>query len=218
MNPIKIYIVDDHNLFIKGLYSLLSDEKSIELIGYCTSPLEFIEQINKINADVFLIDINMPKMTGISVTQLLLEQRPSAKILALTMYDDYRHIENMFKSGATGYSLKSDTIPELLAAIHSVAKKQKFVSRNIQQTIIDQIGSIHELEDVEDATKSKFTRREIEIVRLIIKEYSNKEIAEKLFISPRTVESHRKNIYAKANTNSAMGLLKYAVQQGIADI
>ncbi len=218
MEPIKIYIIDDHTLFIKGLYSLLSDESSIELTGYSTSPSDFIEKINKVNADVFLVDINMPQMTGISLTQLILEQRPTAKILALTMYDDYRHIENMFKSGATGYSLKSDTIAELIRAIHAVAKKQKFISCNIQQTIINQIGSIHELEDVEDASKSKFTQREIEIVRLIIKEYSNKAIADKLFISPRTVESHRKNIFAKAQTSSALGLMKYAIQKGIVDV
>jgi DNA-binding NarL/FixJ family response regulator len=218
MNQIKIYIIDDHKLFIEGIKALLSDEKELMFIGSSTCPKEFINNMHNIEADVYLVDINMPEMSGIMVTNLLRNTKPEAKVLALTMYDDYRHIERMLKSGAIGYSLKSDNIAELVKAIKMVARGKKFICERIQETVLDQIGSIHELEENEDIRKSKMTKREIEILLLIIKEHSNQQIAEKLFISSRTVETHRKNIFAKANTNSALGLLKHAIKEGFVEV
>ncbi len=218
MDPIRVYIVDDHHLFIEGIYALFADVKMLEIVGYSMSPAEFLENFDEIEADVFLMDINMPEISGIALTKIVMERNPTTKILALTMYDDYKHVEKMLKSGAIGYALKSDNISELFKAIKSVQQGQKFISECIQEAIINRIGSVHELEESEDVSKSKLTKREIEILLLIIKEVPTKEIAEKLFISPRTVETHRKNIFAKANAKSAMSLLKYAIREGLVEV
>ncbi|TVQ83918.1 MAG: DNA-binding response regulator [Bacteroidetes bacterium] len=215
MDPVKIYIIDDHHLFIEGLYALLSEEECLEITGCSTDPNDFLENLNQIEADVFLVDINMPEMTGIALSKLIINKRPEARILALTMYNDYRHIEKMIKSGALGYSLKSDNIKELIKAIKSVARGKKFISESIQETVVSKIGTIHRIEETEDIRRSSLTKREVEILMLIIKEFSNKKIAEKLFISERTVETHRKNIFAKTNTNSAISLLKHCIKEGI---
>ncbi len=218
MDPVKIYIIDDHHLFIEGLYALLSDEKCLKIIGYSMDPNNFLDNLNQIEADVFLVDINMPEMTGIALSKLIMDKKPEARILALTMYNDYRHIEKMIKSGALGYSLKSDNIKELVKAIKSVARGKKFISESIQETVVSKIGNIHRIEEAEDIRKSSLTKREVEILMLITKEFSNKQIAEKLFISERTVETHRKNIFAKTNTNSAMSLLKHCIKEGIIQV
>ncbi len=218
MNPIKVFIVDDHKLFIEGLYALLSDEQCLDFIGYSMSPAKLVEEVQDVDADVFLIDINMPEMSGIALTKLLMAKRPDAKILALTMFDDYKHIEKMIASGAIGYSLKSDNITELIKAIKTVAQGKKFISESIQEAIVNRMSGAHELEETEDVSKSKLTMREIEVLLLIIKEVPKNEIAERLFISPRTVETHRKNICAKANARSPMSLLKYAIREGIVEM
>ncbi len=215
MDKIKVFIIDDHKLFIEGLCSLLAEQEGLEIHGYSMYPVDFSTQMHEVDADVFIIDINMPEMSGITLTRLLTEAKPDARILALTMHNDYRYIEKMLQSGALGYALKSENIKELVRAIKTVATGKRFISDGVQETISKKIGSIHRIEESDDLRKSKLTKREIEILLLIIKEFPNKMIAEKLFISERTVETHRKNIFSKTNTNSAISLLKYAIKEGI---
>ena len=218
MDPIKIFLVDDHKLFIEGIVSLLSDEECLEFTGYSLSPLEVRNTLDDIEADVFIVDINMPEMSGVVLTQYIMDKRPGSRILALTMYNDFRHIEKMIKSGALGYTLKSDSLEELINAIKTVARGRKYICESIQQTIVNNIGNIHQMHENEVLSKSKLTEREMEVLQLIIKEYNNREIAEKLYISRQTVETHRKNIFSKANTSSAVGLLKYAIKEGIVQV
>lgn len=218
MKKIRVFIIDDHKLFIEGIYALLSDEPAFEFVGDAMTPNDFLRQIERIDADVFLMDIDMPEMSGIMLTKMLLEKRPEAKVLALTMYDDFRHIEQMIKSGALGYAVKSENINELIKAIKTVAEGGKYISESTRETIVNRLGSIHELEEVDHVSKSKLTKRETEILLLIIREVPKKEIAERLFISPRTLETHRKNIFAKANAKTVLGLLKYAVKEGLVEV
>jgi DNA-binding NarL/FixJ family response regulator len=218
MQKIRVFIIDDHQLFIEGIYALLSDEPAFEFVGDAMSPNEFLAQMHTIQADVFLMDIDMPEMSGIMLTRMLIEKRPEAKVLALTMYDDFRHIEQMIKSGAMGYAVKSENITELIKAIKTVAAGGKYISESPRETVVNRLGSIHELEEVDEMSKSKLTKRETEILLLIIREVPKKEIAERLFISPRTLETHRKNIFAKANAKTVLGLLKYAVKEGLVEV
>ncbi len=154
-------------------------------------------------------------MSGTALTQLMLDSDPSTRVLALTMYNDFRNIEAMIQSGALGYALKSDKLKELVKAIQTVAKGEKYISDSIHATIVDKIGSIHKIHESHDIKQGKLTKREVEILLLIVKEYQNKQIAEMLHISESTVETHRRNILLKTNTNSAVGLLRHAIAEGI---
>jgi DNA-binding NarL/FixJ family response regulator len=215
MDTIKIYVIDDHKLFVEGIYSLLSDEPGFELMGYSLSAKEFLEIADNVKADVYLVDINMPEITGIELTRMIREMQPDARILALTMYEDFQYVEKMIKSGAHGYILKAANLHELIKAITSVAKGEKFLGQEIQDVVFNKIGSLEALETPDDDVKGLLTPREKEILALIAKEYSNPEIAEKLFISERTVETHRKNIFSKTGAKSVIGLIRYAIQHNI---
>ncbi len=215
METIKIYVIDDHKLFVEGIYSLLSDEPNLELMGYSLCAREFMEKIDKIQAHVYLVDINMPEISGIELTGMIKERQPQAKILALTMYDDFQFVEKMIKSGANGYILKAADLQELTKAIRTVATGQKFLGQDIQDVVFNKIGSLDVFDKPDKKPESILTKREKEILALIAKEYSNTQISEMLFISERTVETHRKNIFAKTNSKSAIGLIRYAIENNI---
>lgn len=215
MKPIKIFMIEDHELFIEGVFSLLIDEPALELVGYSTDPQDFLNQFDRLNVDVFLVDINMPKMSGIILAEKILKRKKDAKVLALTMYDDYQHIEAMINKGVLGYILKSANISELVYAIRMVYEGKRFISIDIQDVVMGYVEGLQNLEENDEIQNSKLTSREVEVLLLIIQELSNKEIADKLFISERTVETHRKNILSKTNAKGSLGLYKYAIQHSL---
>jgi DNA-binding NarL/FixJ family response regulator len=219
MNKVSVYIIDDHKLFVEGLCSLLADIQGFEIEGFSLNPLIFLENINTVNADVFLVDINMPQMSGVQLTAKLKDIKPSAKVLALTMYDEYEYVEKMIMAGASGYILKSASIQELTNAIKSVADGSKFLGRDIQEVLFNKVEKGNQ--DIYQKTfsfgsepEATLTKREIEILILISKELTTQQIAEKLFISERTVETHRKNIFSKTKAKSVIGLSRYAEKHG----
>lgn len=208
-------MIEDHALFIEGVFSLLADESSLELVGYSLDPQDFLNQFDRLDVDVFLIDINMPKMSGIILAEKILKRRKDAKVIALTMYEDYQHIETMINKGVLGYILKSANISELVYAIRMVYEGKRFISIDIQDVVMGYVEGLQNLEENDEIQNSKLTSREVEVLLLIIQELSNKEIADKLFISERTVETHRKNILAKTNAKGSLGLFKYAIQHSL---
>jgi DNA-binding NarL/FixJ family response regulator len=216
-SKVRIYIIDDHKLFVQGVISLLSDETDLEITGFSLSSLDFLAGVEKLDVDVFLMDINMPDITGIELTRKLKEIKPDARVLALTMYDDFEYVENMIKSGADGYILKTAGLEELSLAIKSVARGVKFFGNEIQEIVFNKIGGkgVAGVTGSNTEKQANLTKREIEIISLIAKEYTTQEIADKLFISTRTVETHRKNIISKTRVKSIIGLLKFAEQRGI---
>lgn len=218
MKPVKIFMIEDHELFIEGVFSLLIDEPALELVGYSTDPQDFLNQFDRLNVDVFLVDINMPKMSGIILAEKILKRKKDAKVLALTMYDDYQHVEAMIKKGVLGYILKSANISELVYAIRMVSEGKRFIGSEIQDVVMGHVEGLQNLEENVDILKSKLTSREVEVLLLIIHELSNKEISEKIFISERTVETHRKNILAKTNAKGNLGLYKYAIRHSIIEL
>jgi DNA-binding NarL/FixJ family response regulator len=214
MEKIKLFLIDDHKLFIKGIISIFEENSEIEVIGQAYSAKQYFNEPPVTEPDVILIDINMPDMTGIELTRIIKEKNPKAKILALTMFEDLLYIQKMIQSGANGYVLKSADMQVLIEAIKTVANGGKFWDAEIRNTILEKVGAI-DSEEFKDLNQNKLSKRELEILYLITKELSNSQIAEKLFISERTVETHRKNIMAKTKTSNTVGLVKLAIREGL---
>lgn len=214
MKKIKLYLVDDHKLFIKGIISLFEENSEMEVVGHACSATQYLNDSQAAEPDVILIDINMPDMTGIELTRIIKEKNPKAKILALTMFEDILYIQKMIQSGANGYVLKSADMQVLIDAIKTVANGGKYWDAEIRNTILEKVGAI-DSDEFKDLNQNKLSKRELEILYLITKELSNSQIAEKLFISERTVETHRKNIMAKTKTSNTVGLVKLAIREGL---
>ncbi len=214
MKKIKLFLIDDHKLFIKGIISIFEENREIEVIGHAYSAKQYLNEPPVSEPDVILMDINMPDMTGIELTRIIKEKNPKAKILALSMFEDILYIQKMIQSGANGYVLKSADMQVLIEAIKTVANGGKFWDAEIRNTILEKVGAI-DSEEFKDLNQNKLSKRELEILNLITKEFSNSQIAEKLFISELTVETHRKNIMAKTKTRNAAGLVKFAIREGL---
>src|SRR5690554_3430683 len=215
---IKVLIVDDHQLMIEGLRSLLEDEEGIGSVAGANSMEETLTFLEKNQVDVVLMDINMPEVSGIEITQKIRENYPATKVIALTMHDDISIITRMIKAGASGYVLKKTNMNEVIDALKIVHAGGKYLSMTTQNIIMDNLMSPDELMDAKEENKPVLSARELEVLKLIAKEYSNEKIGEKLFISERTVEAHRRNIFIKTKTKSIVGLMKYAIKKGLIKI
>ncbi len=212
-NKIKIVLADDHRMMIDGLRSMLSDEKDLEVVGVAYNGKEALEAVLKHNADVLITDYNMPEMNGLELTEALQKVKPDVKILVLTMYGDITHIEEMLQAGISGYILKNTGNDELINAIHKLHNGGTYYDDEVAQEIFRSLkdNSIKK----QNVEKVNLTDREKEIIQLISQEHNNAMIGDMLSISERTVESHRKNIYRKTNTNTIIGLLKFAFANGL---
>ncbi|MES2516351.1 MAG: response regulator transcription factor [Bacteroidota bacterium] len=208
MAILKIYIVDDHQMLIDGLKALLSDEKHISIVGENTLPKVAAKEIVDYRPDIVLTDINMPEMDGIELTREIKKTNPDVKVIALSMFGERETISDMLKAGVSAYILKNTGKHELLTAIEKVANGGTFFSDEVSAEMM-------KVSPISDNKEITLSLREIEVIELIAKEYTNAKIAEALFISERTVETHRKNIFRKTDTKSVIGLLKYCVERRI---
>lgn len=213
---INVLIVDDHQLMIEGLKSLLEDEEIIGEIGGANTYDETLSYLKEHEVHVILMDVNMPELSGIEMTKKLKEIYPDIKIIALTMHDDISIITKMIKAGSSGYVLKKTNMYEVIDAIRTVYENGRYLSKTTQNIIMDNLMSPEELLSSKDQ-KPILSARELEVLKLIAKEYNNEQIGEKLFISERTVEAHRRNIFIKTKTKTIVGLMKYAIQEGLID-
>ncbi len=213
--PIRVMIIDDHQLIIDGLSSILQDEEDILFVGGANSMEQALELLENQEVDVALADINMPGKSGIEVTRKLKELYPEIQVLALTMHEDISMITRMVEAGASGYILKRTNMNEVLEAIRVVADKGKYLGRDVQALMMENLNSTDHMKVSSGNTPATLTNREKEILNLVAKEYNNSEIAEKLFISERTVETHRRNIFTKTKTKTIVGLIKYAIREGL---
>ena len=220
MKTINLYLVDDHELFVTGLVNLLTDKPGFHVSGYAHKAVTFLEELkeNYMDVDVFLIDINMPDMSGIDLTKSIIKVKPGAKILALSMYADFHFVQKMIGAGAKGYAVKSANINELLSAIRMVHEGRNYLHEQIKDTVIEALGNKDVFEEMRStSTKNTLSKREREILSLVAREKTSQQIAEQLFISELTVETHRKNIMIKTNIKSTVGLVKYAIREGYAN-
>ncbi|MCB0777557.1 MAG: response regulator transcription factor [Chitinophagaceae bacterium] len=204
---ITLAMVDDHQIVIDGLLSLLKGYETIELAFSTTDSQEVLDKLAESPVDILLTDVMMPKLAGNELAKQVRQRFPNIKILALSMSGQGDLVNEMIEEAdISGYILKNTGKQELIEAIEKIAGGGIYFSDEV----------INELQRASDKKKNKdkahLTAREIEIIRLIEKEYNNKEIAEELFISERTVETHRKNIFRKTGTSSVIGLIKYAYE------
>lgn len=217
MGLIKIIIVDDHKIIRVGLRGLLEREQDIEIMGEAENADAVMTILATQHTDVVLMDIDLGDSDGIMTTRKIKELYPSIHILGLTMHEESNYIIKMLEAGASGYLLKNAGREELLAAIHTVAKGDSYFSQKVSATLLQAIT--RQKETLADPKKpliqSSLSEREIEVLRLIAQEYSNGEIADKLFISIRTVDTHRRNLLEKLHVKNTVGLVKYAIKKGI---
>lgn len=212
MNPKKILlgIVDDHQIVIDGLKSLLAGDNKFEVVIECTQSTQMLELLKKKSIDILLTDVMMPEMNGAELAKEVHKHFPAIKILALSMSGDADIVNKMIDdSDISGYVLKNIGKKELLDAILKISQGGVYFS----QEVLDEMQKDSQLK--KDTEIINLTAREIEIVKLIEKECNNREIAETLFLSERTVETHRKNIFRKTKTSGIIGLIKFAYQHKI---
>lgn len=205
---ISLALVDDHQIVIDGLKSLLEDEPNYSFAFATTNPTEVVEKLKTNQVDLVLTDVMMPQMNGNTLAKEIKREFPKVKILALSMSGQGDIVDEMInEADISGYVLKNIGKQELCEAINKIAAGGIYFS----EEVIDEMQRTADRKKQNE--KAHLTRRELEIIQLIEKEYSNKQIAEALFISERTVETHRKNIFRKTGTNSVIGLVKYAYEQ-----
>ena len=207
MKKHRIILVDDHQMLIDGLTAILSINNDIEIIKTFTNGKLLIEEVSSLHPDIILTDISMPEIDGYELTKQIKKINPSILVIVLSMSGNIVDINRMIEVGISGYVLKNVGNKELVEAIYKVAQGKMHFSDDVLEEMIKNKHSKPEKSE----EQAKLTERELEILKLIVQEYNNAEIADKLFISERTVETHRKNMIRKFNTKTIVGLIKYAM-------
>ncbi len=207
MKKHKIILVDDHQMLIDGLSAILANNDEFEIIKTFTNGNKLLQEIDTLNPDIVLTDISMPEIDGYELTKKIKEYNDNIHVIALSMSGSIANINKMLDVGISGYVLKNVGNTELTEAIHKVIQGKMHFSDEVMEEMVKNKHAKQE----KQREQTKFTERELEILKLIIEEFNNAEIADKLFISERTVETHRKNMIRKFNTKTIVGLIKYAM-------
>ena len=213
---IRILIADDHKIIVDGLRSLLEKNGALKVVGQASDGLTAVRLAAAIAPDLVIMDISLPGLNGIDATRRILEANPRTKVIALSMHKDGRYIAEALKSGAAGYLLKESAFDELTAAIRTVMKGQAYLSASITDLVIKDY--IHHLEKTASGVFSVLTRREREVLQSLSEGLSTKEIAARLRVSVKTVETYRAQIMEKLDIHSVAELTKYAIREGITSL
>lgn len=209
----KIVIAEDQTLVRQGLRSLIAAEKEYQVVGEAEDGLQAIRCADRLKPHLMLIDLAMPKLSGISAIREIKRMHPAIKIIALTFHTSEEYFLAAFDAGADGYCLKNDTSIELISAIRNVMEGKKFLSPEIGEKVLN--GFLEMKREEVTATWDTLTRREIEVLKLVGEGYTSPEIADFLKISSKTVDKHRSNIMKKLNRHNTAALTAYAIQRGL---
>jgi len=216
MKKHRILLVDDHALVREGIKNSLETQEHIEVVGEAKDGKEALQRLSDTEVDVVVMDVSMPLMGGAETTRQIVEKYPKVNVLVLSMYNEETRVREMLKAGALGYILKSTSMKELLEAIELVSKGESYFTKEVSAKIMNQL--IRGKSDVQATTMSKLTTREMQILKLISEEFTNHEIADKLFISPRTVDTHRRNLIQKLQAKNTAGLVRFAIKNKISEV
>ena len=208
----RVAIADDHAMFVDGIESILRDEETIKVVDRCFDGKSVFPMLSKQQFDVLLLDINLPDISGIEVAKKINTDFPDVKIIAVSMYNEESIVSEMLNNGAQGYILKNTGRAELVQAIETVASGQTYFSKDVTETIMGALLKKPTQKKTSTFLIPEISKRELEVLALIVKEYTTPEIAEKLFISLKTVESHRSSLVSKLNVRNTAGLVRAAIE------
>ncbi len=213
-SKIKIIVVDDHELFRKGVIMVLKRMENVEVVGEAENGKDFLCKLNSIIPDIVFMDIKMPEMNGIDATIEAIKRYPQIKIIALSMFGEEEYLQKMISAGVYGFLLKNSSIEEIERAVNLVSQGKNCYSDELLSYFTSKyIKSAFQTED-----DVNISRREIEVLNLVAKGLSNQEIADKLFISRRTVDGHKANLIQKTGSKNIVDLLVFAIKKGLVEI
>jgi DNA-binding NarL/FixJ family response regulator len=214
MEEVRVILADDHNLFRNGLKLLLSGYNNIKVVAEVSDGSELLSVLDYIQADVVLLDIEMPVMNGIEASKIALEKFPDLKIISLSMYGEEEYYYRMIDAGVKGFILKNSEITEVIKAINTVMNGGTYFSSEVLYNVVKNIKSVSKT----PRNVASISGREKEVLEQICKGLSNQEIADTLFISKRTVEKHRASLLSKTNTKNTAQLVMYAIENKLTDL
>ena len=203
----KIFLADDHYIFRQGIRAMFDEEVNIEVIGEVADGNVLIEQLHKTQVDVLVLDISMPKVSGLEIMNTLTVTFPELKVLVLSMHSNQEYARQMMQKGAKGYLLKSCSRAEIIRAIKTVSFGDTYLSQEIAKKLFT-----NNSKKEADIPKTPLTKREIDVLKLVTKGLTNQVIGEQLFISHRTVDTHRRNIMLKLDLHNVAALTEYAIK------
>jgi DNA-binding NarL/FixJ family response regulator len=213
----RILIADDHEIFLDSLSMLIDTFPDVEVVGNCKNGVEVLDFLQNQTIDLLVTDYKMPQMSGIELTLQLRQKHPKIKVLMLSVSEEAEMIREAFQAGVWGYMMKKSGKAELQKAIESIKNGQRYFSESVVFELM-RLGLTDNIPQNEISQEfNQLTEREIEIIKLICNELSSQEIAEKLFIAPKTVETHRHNILKKLGLKNTVGLVKYALKNGLVE-
>lgn len=218
MEKIKVHIADDHQILIDGIIAVLSSEENIDIVGHSLNGEDVLNWFAANEADVLILDINMPKVDGIAVLQNLIGLNFQPKIIVLSSYDDTKLIKEVLKIGAVGFLAKKCAGENIVEAINKVYRGEQYFEQSIKEKLLNSFNSkstSKESISPDGPFFSSLTPREIDVIKLIAKQFNTKEISDELNISVNTVETHRKNLISKLNVKNVVGLAIYAFKNNL---
>ncbi len=219
MNKIKILFADDHGVVRSGLRALFGSSPEFTIVGAARDGEQAVRMAAKTKPDIVLLDISMPKINGVEATRIIKRDNPASRVLILTMHEDEKYLYEIIRAGANGYVLKSAEKREIFAAVHAVAAGENFFSPGMSKLIVDGfIKKAKSQKPEREAPKNHLTAREAEVLRHIAGGLSGPKIAEKLFLSVNTVNTHRNNLMQKLDIHDTAALVRYAIENGFSDL